>query len=54
MRAVPSTTTYATLDAIHLATALLLREELAELDFATHDARLALAARSMGFAVVGA
>lgn len=44
----------ATLDAIHLATALLLREELADLDFATHDAKLALAARAMGFAVVGA
>ena len=44
----------ATLDAIHLATAVLLRDELIDLDFATHDARLALAARSMGFPVIGA
>jgi predicted nucleic acid-binding protein len=44
----------ATLDAIHLATAVLLREEHPDLDFATHDAKLALAARSMGFVVIGA
>ncbi len=43
----------ATLDAIHLATAVLLRQEDPDLDLATHDAKLALAARSMGFAVIG-
>ncbi len=43
-----------TLDAIHLASALLFREqEGVELAFATHDARLALAARAMGFVVMG-
>lgn len=43
----------ATLDAIHLASALRLREEFAELAFATHDAQLGAAARAMGFAVIG-
>lgn len=44
-----------TLDAIHLATALLLREnQYPDLIFATHDRRLALAARLMEFQVVGA
>ena len=43
-----------TLDAIHLATALLWRElSAAELVMATHDAALGLAARSVGFRVVG-
>jgi len=49
----PFPTHVATLDAIHLATALILREEMAELIFATHDTKLANAARSMGFTVVG-
>ena len=44
-----------TLDAIHLATALLWRERGERaLAFATHDAALALAARASGFEVVGA
>ena len=44
-----------TLDAIHLATALLLRESSEEdFAFATHDAALAPAARSHGFQVLGA
>ena len=44
-----------TLDAIHLATALLWRERGERaLAFATHDAALALAARASGFKVVGA
>jgi predicted nucleic acid-binding protein len=44
-----------TLDAIHLATALLWRERMAGLSvLATHDSALALAARSFGFDVVGA
>jgi predicted nucleic acid-binding protein len=49
----PFPTQVATLDAIHLATALIIREEVPELAFATHDQKLARAARSMGFAVTG-
>jgi predicted nucleic acid-binding protein len=44
-----------TLDAIHLATALLWRERMGGLSvLATHDSTLALAARSFSFDVVGA
>ncbi len=46
-------TTLGTLDAIHLATALLLREMIEDLVFATHDMQLATAARSLGFRVIG-
>ena len=43
------------LDAIHLATAVAWRERnLADLPFATHDDRLARAARAAGFEVLGA
>ena len=43
-----------TLDAIHLATALLWRDQADEaLVFATHDTALGLAARAMGFDVMG-
>ena len=43
-----------TLDAIHLATALMWRERSdAELVMATHDAALGLAARAVGFRVIG-
>ena len=43
-----------TLDAVHLATAMLWRESSsADLVFATHDAALGIAARSSGFRVVG-
>jgi len=43
-----------TLDAIHLASALLFREqEDVELAMATHDAQLALAAGALGFEVMG-
>lgn len=43
-----------TLDAIHLATAMLWREaEQGELDLATHDEALALAARATGLSVIG-
>ena len=43
-----------TLDAIHLASALLYREqEDVELAVATHDAQLALAAAALGFEVMG-
>lgn len=49
----PFPTAIGSLDAIHLATALRLREELPDLAFATHDSGLAIAARSMGFNVIG-
>jgi predicted nucleic acid-binding protein len=51
----PLPTPLGTLDAIHLATALLWRErEPADLVMTTHDATLAVAARACGFPVVGA
>lgn len=49
----PFPTSVATLDAIHLATALHMREEFPELAFATHDQQLATGARAVGFAVQG-
>ena len=52
--ALPMATPVKTLDAIHLASALLLREHRhEELLFATHDARQAIAARALGFTCVG-
>jgi hypothetical protein len=43
-----------TLDALHLASALLWRERSdADLVMATHDTALGLAARSVGFRVIG-
>ncbi len=51
----PLPTALGTLDAIHLATALLWRErERAEIAFATHDQALAVAARAHGVRVLGA
>lgn len=51
----PMPTVTKTLDAIHLATALILTErERADLVFATHDAQQALAARALGFECIGA
>jgi len=50
----PFPTLVRTLDAIHLATALLSRSEHQGLIFATHDAAQAIAARSVGFRVIGA
>ncbi len=51
----PLPTTLGTLDAIHLATALLWRERgTVDLVMATHDSTLATAARAFGFAVIGA
>jgi predicted nucleic acid-binding protein len=41
------------LDAIHLASAEFVREEVPDLVLATHDRELALVARAVGFAVVG-
>jgi uncharacterized protein len=50
----PLPTELGTLDAIHLATALLWREHSGgELVMATHDAALATAARASGLTVVG-
>jgi predicted nucleic acid-binding protein len=43
-----------TLDAIHLSTALLWREQGESIVVATHDGALAIAARAMGFEVLGA
>lgn len=42
-----------TLDAIHLASALLARRRHPDLTLATHDQELAIAARTMGLAVLG-
>jgi uncharacterized protein len=42
-----------TLDALHLATATIIREEEPNLALATHDAKLGAAARAMGFEVTG-
>jgi len=50
----PMPTALGTLDAIHLATALLWRESRGdELVFATHDVALGLAARASGVPVIG-
>jgi predicted nucleic acid-binding protein len=50
----PFPTTLGTLDAIHLATALLWREKSGtSLVMATHDATLATGARAFGFEVLG-
>jgi predicted nucleic acid-binding protein len=50
----PMPTVLGTLDAIHLATALLWRENMSsDLVMATHDSALALAARATGLRVVG-
>ena len=50
----PMPTELGTLDAIHLATALLWKESTrAELVMATHDAALALGAQAHGLAVAG-
>jgi predicted nucleic acid-binding protein len=50
----PLPTALGTLDAIHLATAMLWREAgAADLVFATHDTALGLAARASGLRVIG-
>ena len=48
----PFPTSIGTLDAIHLASALLARERIPDLRFATHDVALGLAARAVGFDVL--
>ena len=51
----PFPTTLGTLDAIHLSTALLWRQQFGdELRMATHDLALARAARACGLVVIGA
>lgn len=51
----PMPTILGTLDAIHLATALMWSERFnAKLTVATHDSALALASRASGFDVIGA
>jgi uncharacterized protein len=53
--ALPMPTAVKTLDAIHLASALLLRERrTSSLVFATHDPQQLRAARALGFECVGA
>ena len=49
----PFPTLVGSLDAIHLASALLIRADYDELLFATHDQQLAIAARAMGLGVAG-
>lgn len=49
----PFPTLVRTLDALHLASAIAVREELPSLSFLTHDAALGLAAAAMGFDVRG-
>ena len=50
----PMPTTVRTLDAIHLASAMVIRDEmLPDLVFATHDRQQAIAARVLGFEVIG-
>jgi uncharacterized protein len=50
----PFPTLIRTPDAVHLATALLVRTDHEEMVFATHDEQLAIAARAVGFSVIGA
>lgn len=51
----PQSVAVGTLDAIHLASALVWRERMQRnLVFATHDSSLALAARAAGLRVIGA
>lgn len=49
----PFPTLVSTLDALHLASALLAREGIPDLALATHDAELGTAARALGFPVHG-
>lgn len=49
----PFPTALGSLDALHLASALAARSAISDLVFATHDRELGLAARSVGFEVLG-
>lgn len=48
----PFPTALGTLDALHLASALMARREVPDLRFTTHDRELATAARAIGFEVL--
>jgi predicted nucleic acid-binding protein len=50
----PFPTMLGSLDAIHLASALMVQDGFEDLSLATHDQELALAARAVGFRVHGA
>jgi len=50
----PFPTALCTLDGVHLASAVLAREQIADLAVATHDRELAIAARAMNLPVLGA
>jgi hypothetical protein len=50
----PFQTLVRTLDAIHLATALMAQVEYDDLVFATHDRQLGMAARAVGLTVIDA
>lgn len=50
----PFPTMLGSLDAIHLASALMVRDSFEDLSIATHDHELAVAARAVGFQVHGA
>ncbi len=50
----PFPTLIGSLDALHLASAMLVREQYDDIVFATHDHALAVAARAVGFQVDGA
>ncbi len=49
----PFPTILGSLDVIHLASALLVRETFEDLSLATHDQEFAVAARAVGFPVHG-
>ena len=49
----PFPTSISTLDAMHLATALAIRDDIPSMAFATHDQSLGIAAAAMGFEVHG-
>lgn len=49
----PFPTSLGTLDALHLASALVARRSTPEMVLATHDRELAIAARAVGFDVLG-
>jgi uncharacterized protein len=49
----PFPTSMSTLDALHLATALAIRDDIPSMTFATHDQSLGMAAAAMGFEVHG-
>jgi uncharacterized protein len=52
--ALPMPTVVKTLDAIHLASALLFQERTGDsLTFATHDLQQATCARALGFKIIG-